>query len=152
MEEISNTICKECSEKGETCCIFKLFLTEDEIKILKKYNPELKYKRTKSGFSFVRDKRDSQLKCQFLTDKGCSLPEELKPLDCILFPLVIIYKNSEIIFHLNKDCPCLKFIPKEWIEKTKKQALEKFKTWSEEEKINYSKVAESIPEKKLINI
>src|SRR3989338_5467745 len=152
MTNIFNKICKKCSEKGETCCNFKLFLFKDEIKNLKKYKPDLKYLKTKSGFSLIRDKKNSQFRCQFLTDKGCSLSEELKPLDCVLFPMVIIHKNSEIIFYINKDCPYAKSIPKEWIEKTKRYALEKFKTWSEEEKIGCSKVAESIQENNLIKV
>ena len=89
-------------------------------------------------------------KCPFLSEKGCVLPEKLKPFDCKLFPLAFKYENKQIKFFLNKKCPFIDRIPKSWIRKTKKWALKELRNWNEEEKITYSKIIEKYPPSQLI--
>lgn len=144
MENIFNTICKKCAERDQSCCNFKLFLTKDEIEKIKEFKPNLKYKKDGPGFSLVRNTNKGRHRCQFLTETGCILPKELKALDCEIFPLNIIYKNHQTEFYLSKYCQFYKEIPEQWIEEMKITALEKFNSWSEEEKQHYSKIAENI--------
>ncbi len=152
MENIFDSICKKCSERGLECCGSKLFLVEDEIKKLKNFKKDLRYRKDRAGFTFVHNRTGGRYRCQFWTDKGCVLSDDLKPFDCLLFPLNMIYKDSEITFYLNKNCSGFDFIPEKWIIETKKFALEKLKGWSEQEKTDFSRAAETMPEKKLIKV
>lgn len=152
MEEPFNTICKKCVEKDDCCCNYKLFLAKNEIDALKKFKSEIKYKKYMSGYTLIRNKSKGKFRCQLLTENGCSIPENLKPLDCILFPLNINYKNREIEFYLSKYCMFYEKIPENWIKKTKALALERFNTWNEQEKIDYSQIIEDVPKKFLTKV
>ncbi|MFC1727162.1 hypothetical protein ACFL0Y_01440 [Patescibacteria group bacterium] len=82
--------------------------------------------------------------------KGCTLPEDIKPFDCKVFPVAFIYKNGKTSFYLNKKCPYYREIPREWIEKTHKWARKELESWTEEEKLEYSKMIEKYPQSQLI--
>lgn len=151
-EKIFNVICKKCAEKDESCCNFKLTLTRKEIDLIKKFKKDLKYKQNGSVYNLIRDSKEGRHRCQFLTSEGCCLPADLKSLDCVIFPLNIIYHEGVVEFYLSKYCMFYKDIPSSWIEETKKLALERFNSWSEDEKKEYSKVAEGISKEILIRV
>ncbi len=89
-------------------------------------------------------------KCPFLDiKKGCGLPARLKPFDCKLFPLTFMFDKGMINLYLNKKCPYTKRIPKEWIDKTKKELLEELKDWTKEELETYTKIIEKHSSSKL---
>lgn len=150
-EDLFNRICKECADKDLSCCNYKLFLVKEELDKVKGFKKDVKYKKDRSGYKLVRDTRDKRHRCQFLGSNGCVLPDDsFKPFDCLLFPLNIIYRNGEIEFYLSKCCIFYKEISKEWIDKTKKWATERFNSWSEQEKKDYSKSAEEIEDEDML--
>jgi len=112
--------CKEC---GKCCDIIKempLFLSKKEYGDLKNAGYEFEVFDVDEGY-IINDT------CPFVSDKGCTLPKELKPLDCEMFPLAFVFKNGKFEFYLNKKCPYWDKISKEWIEKTRKEFFKKIK-------------------------
>jgi len=90
-------------------------------------------------------------KCPFLNEqKGCTLPERLKPFDCKLFPLTFMYEKNKVRIFLNKKCPYTKEISKEWINKTKKGLLKELKKWTKEEKETYTSLIRKHSSSKLV--
>jgi len=145
MKNTFEIICKKC---GGKCCKSTIFLTQRDIDKWKQFEGEFKVKEKGAGFMLIHEGQ-----CPFLNEEtGCTLEENLKAFDCILFPLAFIYKNEKIKFYLNKKCPYVNKIQKDWIEKTKKWALEQLKSWNEEEKRTYSKIIENYPVSELISI
>ncbi len=97
--------------------------------------------------------QDDQKKCPFLDLKiGCTLKHEDKPLDCRMFPIAFKYKDGKATFYLNKRCKYWKEIPREWVLATKKWAGKAIAELTEEEKIEFSKMAEGYPESKLMSL
>ena len=66
----------------------------------------------------------------------------MKPLDCKIYPLTFIFRKGKFEFYLNKSCPHLDKISKEWIKETKKEFLKEVKKWDKEAVKIYSKISE----------
>ena len=145
MKNIFKLICKKC---GGKCCKSTIFLTQKDIDKWKPFEGKFATIKKEAGFMLVH-----KGKCPFLnTETGCTLNENMKPFDCILFPLAFTYKNETINFYLDKKCPYINEISKDWIDETKKWALEQLQDWSEEEKITYSNIIECYPASQLIPV
>lgn len=144
-QNIFNIICKKC---GGKCCKYYIFLTKKELDRLLKLGEKFRYK--KEGVGFLMDSPNC---CKFLDGKtGCKLPDYLKPLDCKLFPVAFIYKNKIINFYLINDCTYWQKIDRQSINKIKIMTRRRLKTWTEKEKITYSKIIEAYPKKEFIKI
>lgn len=127
-------ICRICLGK---CCQPPIFLGQKDVEKLRKAGKQFNYKKAKNaGFDLVSDG-----KCPFLKiGKGCTLDRDLKPIDCVLYPLVFkIKEDGSIEYYLNKGCPYFKDVPNDWIEETKKWIQTKMDEWSSQEKDAYYK-------------
>ena len=127
MSKTIGDICRVC---GGFCCT-TVFLGKSDIKKLNKAGKVVQYQKVEGGHEFVKTAHG---KCPFLKEGiGCVLPEELKPFDCILYPLAFTKKNGSFEFYVNTKCPYYKEIPKDWIKKTILWFNDKIKEWTDEE-------------------
>lgn len=149
-KNVFKVICKKCQGK---CCKETVVLTQKDINKL-----NVKYK---NWFRVINEETNLEeppghivLKknhaCPFLGENGCILEENMKPFDCLFFPLAFVYKKGKLSFYLNKKCPYYEEIPKKWVQKTKKWAQEQLKFWTEKEKLFYSKDVENYQSSVLI--
>jgi len=81
---------------------------------------------------------------------GCILDHEDKPFDCRMFPIAMKYKDGEVSLYLNKRCKFWDEVPYVWVIETKKWATKMISKLTEEEKIEFSKMAESYPKDVLV--
>jgi len=134
-------ICTKC--QGH-CCKSKVTVIQSDIDRLKKYKKDVKIEN-----SYLV--QDEEGKCVFLDlDTGCTLKHEDKPFDCRMFPIAMIYKDNKLSLFLNKRCKFWDEVPYVWVVETKKWAEEMINKMTEEEKIEFSKMAEGYPEEVLI--
>ncbi len=139
---LSKILSKEECASCKFCCSFRrkslwespLFPLED-LEQVKKLYPDFKVKFTgRNSFTFdISDNYKSQdpeeeALCPFLdSSKGCSLPEELKPFDCKIWPLRIVrHKNNseEYSIALTPTCPAVNKIPFSQLQTFVKEELE----------------------------
>lgn len=149
-KNIFKVICKKCQG---LCCKATVVVTQNDLdKLNKKYKGTFKIINEETGREkppghFILTKNHV---CPFLGEKGCILEENMKPFDCLFFPLAFIYRNGKLSFYLNKHCPFYMEIPKDQLLKTKKWAQKQLKSWTEKEKLFYSKDVENYPRSLLI--
>ncbi|MDD4271891.1 MAG: YkgJ family cysteine cluster protein [Patescibacteria group bacterium] len=145
-KNIFDIICKTC---GGKCCKYYIFLTEKELRRLLKTAVKFKYKKQGAGFLMDTPARG----CDFLDHKtGCRLNSRQKSLDCKLFPLAFTYKNKTLDFYLLKACPFWKKIDRQCIDKIKAITRRELKSWTEKEKITYSKLIADYTKKELLKL
>jgi len=145
-QDIFNIICKVCG--GKCCKCYYIFLTKKELKRLLKLGVKFKYKKFGTGWLM-----DSTEGCKFLhKQKGCKLNSCFKPFDCNFYPLAFIYKNKKLNFYLLKSCPYWQGINKSCLNEIKALARRRLKTWTEKEKILYSKLIKDYSKKELLKI
>ncbi len=148
-KNIFKVICKKCQG---LCCKATVVVIQKDLDKLKKYKGMFKIKNEETETEippghFILTKNHY---CPFLGENGCILEEKMKPFDCIFFPLAFIYKNRKLSFYLNKHCPFYMEISKKQLLKTKKWAQKQLKSWTEKEKLFYSKDVENYPRSLLI--
>lgn len=126
-------LCKKC----QGGCCTTVFLGKYDIEKLKKAGKHFNIKKVEGGHEFVETENG---KCPFLNEGiGCILSDDLKPLDCILFPLAFKMEGKNIKFFLNTKCPYFSEIPVDWINKTMKWFELHINQWSEDEIKTYIK-------------
>ncbi len=149
-KNIFKVICKKCHG---LCCKATVVVTKKDLdKLNTKYKGMFKIIKEETGLEktpghFILTKNHL---CPFLGKTGCVLEENEKPFDCIFFPLAFIYKNNTTSFYINKHCPFCMKIPKKELLKTKRWGKERLKSWTDEEKLFYSKDVENYPKSLLI--
>ena len=111
------------------------FLGLRDVEKLKKTGRNLKIESAgKGGFDLIHEGQ-----CPFLEEGvGCTLSNDLKPLDCILYPLSFTEDNGGLEFYLNDLCPYFNEAPDGWIEETKRWAIDALKSWTKEERKTYA--------------
>jgi len=67
-----------------------------------------------------------------------------------MFPIAMKYKDGEVSLYLNKRCKFWDEVPYVWVIETKKWATKMISKLTEEEKIEFSKMAESYPKDVLV--
>ena len=90
-------------------------------KCVKKVGPIYKFRKSKDAF------------CHFWGKGGCVLKYENRPLDCRIFPLTFNWKEGKPEFFFFAACPQIKRFSKNWIDRTKREAIKEIKNWSEKE-------------------
>ena len=124
-------ICKKCCHKGGFDAVL---MSRYDIKRLQKAGKNVKFVKDGAVFRMKLEKG----KCKFLSSKGCTLPEELKPLDCKLFPMhVYPLGKNKYFFMVNLACPHWNKLSSAYVENAKKIALRELKHWTTKEKIGY---------------
>ena len=126
------------------CCSFRrqsLWETpvfpEDIMNKLQALFPAAKFRRAgQSGKSWTFDISDAyktqdpeeEAKCPFLNDKnGCSLPSEIKPFDCKIWPLRAVQQEGldKLVVALTPTCPAINKVPVEKIRELAQGGLGK---------------------------
>jgi Fe-S-cluster containining protein len=141
MKNIFEKICKRCQGR---CCKLNMMLTGKDLKKLKNKIDITEFKKYTNNI-YVHWRR-----CVFLNEKkSCTLSEKLKPFDCRLFPLTFMYGNNKTKIFLNKKCPYADEVSDEWIKRTIKWLMEELESWTEEEKMTYTKLIKKHSSSKL---
>lgn len=87
--------------------------------------------------------------CKSITDKGCKLPDERRPIACGIFPIVLI--NGRL--YLYKPCPATQDFPIEKFINLAKKAAKKIGRLSPEEQRHLSiNLSKAVLEKKYIDL
>lgn len=133
MVQLISNLCKKCG--GPCCKEYDIFLSKKDINNIKKFKGKFKIKKEDNSIYMSHYR-----KCCFLSEKGCILKENQKPLDCRLFPLVFIFNNKKIEFYIMKDCKYFKKLPKQWIKSAKLIAKNGVKNWTEKDKKTYTNI------------
>jgi Fe-S-cluster containining protein len=146
MESEMQQVCTKC--RGKCCHDSCIFVTAKEKEILNKILP---IKTKKEEHLFLMYKQNKA--CPFLIKgKGCSLKEELKPVDCTVFPLYFTVEKGRIKFWKSKDCHYYKEIPTSYVKSNITSVLKKLKSWSKKEKQSYSNIVKKYSGKTLFEI
>jgi Fe-S-cluster containining protein len=139
---LSKILSKEECASCKFCCSFRrkslwespLFPKENLIK-LKELFPDFKVKTVSNSFftfdisgNYKSQDPEEEALCPFLdSSKGCSLPEELKPMDCKIWPLRIVrHKNDSDKYSpaLTPTCPSINKVPFSQLQTFVKDELE----------------------------
>lgn len=124
-------ICKKCCHENGLGVVR---LSGYDIKRLQKAGKKIGFVKEGGVFWLKLEKG----KCKFLGSKGCELPEEIRPLDCRLFPVHFHFLGkNKYYFTVSLACPYWNKISKNYIEIVKKDALKDLKHWTKKEKIGY---------------
>ena len=127
---LKQTDCASC----KFCCSFRrqsLWETpvfdSNTMQKLQELFPDAKFRPAgKNGTSwsfdisqnYKTDDPQEEAVCPFLNSQnGCALPPELKPLDCKIWPLRVVYKSEtkELAIALTPTCPAINKVPEQKI-------------------------------------
>jgi hypothetical protein len=148
--------CKKC--KHSDCCSVPFFAfvsnfeKEKIIKYLKSIKNAMKDEKLFEKFKveglngeyFYKISKKNNGKCIFLRDNKSCLIQNVKPLDCILWPLTFDYmqKTKEIIIYIGNCFSITEMkrmkILNNWIQDQKKLLLSRIKEYSTSELIAYT--------------
>lgn len=98
-------LCKYCCEfDKDDAWEFPLF-NETEVKELRFLFPDVGFESLENGYYSVILSSEPLMVCPFLSrEKGCLLPEELKPFDCKIWPLRVMRKEKTAVLVLEPYC------------------------------------------------
>lgn len=131
---------KHCIPCSAYCCkisrtIGSPILSEDEKKNITKFYEE-KYKRRLNCFKrievgneyyyIIKEKNGD---CYFLDNNNCKI-QEVKPLDCLAYPIKAIYENNNISLVIDTECPAANFLSSDFIKQAKRIAIKSIKRFS----------------------
>ena len=126
MKEVSlHEFCKGCKSK---CCkhvggIGSPILDKKERDLCEnRLKDSTKKVITPNGKIYYLIKEINQ-NCIFLKDNGDCKIQDVKPLDCLCYPIKAIYSKDKIIFVVDANCPAQKKLDKNFIKKAKEIAL-----------------------------
>ena len=126
---LSSILAKSDCAACKFCCSFRrtsLWETpvfpEADLPKFQALNPDAKFRPAgKSGKSFTFDLRDAyrtdnpeeEAPCPFLDPtRGCTLPQDLKPFECKIWPLrAVRQKDNTIAVALTPTCPSINKVP-----------------------------------------
>ena len=75
---------------------------------------------------YKTDDPEEEVPCPFLDSKnGCSLPAELKPFDCSIWPFRAVRVENKVSVALTPTCPAVNKVPKEKIQELLARGLGK---------------------------
>ncbi|MFH1290324.1 MAG: hypothetical protein ABIH92_02855 [Nanoarchaeota archaeon] len=133
------SLLKHCIPCKAKCCktgklIGTPILSEDEASKVKKMADEhIKEVTSPTGEKYytILEQKGTQ-RCVFLTDKNKCRIQDIKPLDCLCYPIKAVHAGDAIKFIIDKDCPASKHLSKEFIEDAKKTALKSIKRFDKQ--------------------
>jgi Fe-S-cluster containining protein len=107
--------CKDCDKR---CCMMAVVLPEERKRIIK---------AQKMGFFHRRKVFESRGKyhiikgdpCHFLGKDGNCMIEDIKPLNCRVFPLVLSHMGKDAGWTVSVECPACRKVPMQFIEHAK---------------------------------
>lgn len=128
--------CIPCKAK---CCmegklIGSPILSKDEVlKIKKIYKGSIEEVVTplKKKYYIIKEKKGTNI-CYFLIDEYKCKIQNLKPLDCLCYPIKAVYDKESIKFVIDTNCPASKHLNKRFIEDAKIIALRSIKRFDKD--------------------
>lgn len=104
--------CKLCCNFRK-CSAWETPSLEDELIYLLQEEAVPLYKRADGSTTFYlhfcTDSEIETANCPMLNpDAGCTLPRELRPFECRIWPLRLMKRGSSLVIGLYKNCPALK--------------------------------------------
>jgi len=130
-----------CIPCGARCCkisksIGSPILSEDEkeniTKFLKEKNkgkPDC-FKRIEVGNECYYIIKEKDKNCYLLNSKHHCTIQEVKPLDCLAYPVKAIFEGKNISLIMDKECPALNFLSPGFIEQAKRMAIKSIERFS----------------------
>lgn len=129
------SLCRTCQGR---CCQPPIFLGQYDVDKLRRkgFDFDIEPVPQGAGYDLI-----SEGNCPFLKKGiGCTLEEEDKPIDCLIFPLTFSEENlGQFKFYPSKHCLFFKQIPDSWIQQTTREGEKKILKWSVEERKTYIK-------------
>ena len=132
---LSSILAKSACAACKFCCSFRrtslwetpIFPAADLAK-MKELNPDARFRRAgSSGKSYTFDLTgsyhtqdpDEEAPCPFLDpNHGCTLPSELKPFECKIWPLRVVRKrDASLAVALTPTCPAINKVPLKQVRK-----------------------------------
>ena len=116
---MSLSLSKHCFKNkcAYICCNNPIVLKEEKKKIIK-YTRMGILKRWKIFKKHGAHYIINGTPCPFLKNGKCSI-EPVKPLNCRIYPLIIIFKGNRPEWALDKECPAVPYLTKSFIEEAK---------------------------------
>ena len=129
MKELS--LEKYCIPCGSECCktgdsIASPILSHEEMIAIHEETQKDVFTevKTPSGIYYIIKEQQGTNRCSFLTEQNkCSI-QDVKPMDCLCYPIkAAYYYDGRIQFVIDTNCPATKHLSPEFIEKAKEIAL-----------------------------
>ncbi len=120
---------RECTRCGHKCCQKTPFFYKIDIDLIKKKYNNLQFEKKAKNIYILKGHKSSP--CFFFDNGMCRL-QEIKPLNCVAFPLIykIIKNKSQIKWHLDKKCPAAPKVSKKFIDEGIKIYLKEIKKFA----------------------
>jgi Fe-S-cluster containining protein len=134
MENLS--LLKYCIPCNAKCCktgklIGSPILDEEESKEIGKENVQEIITPKGKKYWILKERKENS-NCRFLTKDNKCLIQNIKPLDCLCYPIKAVYNKNKIIFINDKDCLAHNKLNKEFIKEAKKIAIKSIKRFDKE--------------------
>ena len=113
---LNELISREDCAKCRICCKFEpdelldapTFTKEQKEYIKKNINSKIKFKKINKIYQIELEKYNNKYKCPLLSDKGCLLPNQIRPFDCESWPFYVMKKEDKYVITKSNDCPIFK--------------------------------------------
>lgn len=118
MSQESQELRDFCNNCDRRCCSRPVILPHERDNIIVKTKMGILKRRRvfskRDGFYIVNGDP-----CPFLKDGACSL-EEIKPLNCRIFPLALTHQGKEAEWDVSPECPACNKLSYEFIDQAKR--------------------------------
>lgn len=128
-----------CIPCNSTCCkhsdsIGTPMLDKKEYTKISNFNSigNIKNVKLKNGEEYYIILEDEKGNCSYLNEEGRCRIQEVKPLDCAIYPIKAIYEGDFYKFVIDSDCPASFHLTKEFIEEAKRLSIISIKRFSKE--------------------
>ena len=137
-----------CIECGSKCCS-----TKDFFVIALKHERDLIVKKTGTDpFKKLGNLFYCLEPCPFLLDGKCSI-NEIKPIDCKIFPVIPSKKGDKIIYEVDLDCPAAEKLPESFLQEVLELGKEYIKQFSKEDlQVMHKKFGDILKKRKYAKI
>jgi len=112
--DFTRDFCKECDRR---CCSKPVVLPEERENIIMGARLGVLQRRRvfekRGDYYIIRGEI-----CPFLKDGKCSI-EEVRPLNCRIFPLVLEHQGRDAEWAISPECPSSNNVPYEFVERAK---------------------------------
>jgi len=133
------SLLEQCIPCDSTCCkhsdsIGTPILNKKERDKIINFDSRGKIKKVEveNGEEYYVILGDKEGNCSYLNEEGRCRIQEVKPLDCAIYPIKAIYERDFYKFVIDSDCPATPHLTKEFIEEAKRLSITSIKRFSKE--------------------
>ena len=106
-----------CDQCDRRCCSRPVALPEERERIIRATKMGILRRRRvfrkRQGHYIIEGEP-----CPFLKNGSCSI-EEVRPLNCRIFPLALTHRGKDAQWALSPECPSIDNVPREFVEHAK---------------------------------